>query len=309
MGMKSVFLRSSAMTYQIRPITAADRPLVTQWAQAEGFCPGIGDVGIYCDTDRGGVWIGEWDGEPVGCIAGIRYDQHYGFIGLFLVKTKFRGRGFGVALWQQAITHLQDLTCVGLEAALQRVEDYQKWGFEPAYYTRRYQLPPADRRCCVRPLMAPDLPPGYQLIAGSDLTEATIQAYDARHEATPRPLFLHEWLRRPEGKVMVILDTQGECCGYGRIRPCLLPDDTAKGWRLGPVMADSTLLAGALLDTLLSARQGMVLIDVPEVNKDAIYLLEERGFELGLLNLRMYKGTPPHLPLEDVYGLACLELG
>jgi ribosomal-protein-alanine N-acetyltransferase len=245
----------------------------------------------------------------VGCIAGIRYDQDYGFIGLFLVKPECRGRGFGVALWQQAIAHLQDVTCVGLEAALQRVEDYQKWGFEPAYYTRRYQLPPADRRCCVRPPVALDLPPGYQLVPGNELTEATIQAYDARHEATPRPLFLHEWLGRPEGKVMVILDNQGECVGYGRIRPCLLPDESAAGWRLGPVMADNCSLAGALLDTLLSDRQGMVFIDVPEVNQEGIYLLEERGFELSLLNLRMYKGTPPSLPLGDVYGLACLELG
>lgn len=298
------------MTYQIRAMTDGDRLLVTQWAQAEGFCPGIGDVGIYCDTDRSGVWIGEWDGEPVGCIAGIRYDRHYGFIGLFLVKPAYRGRGFGVALWQQAIAHLADVACVGLEAALQRVEDYQQWGFEPAYYTRRYQLPPADRRWCIRPSFALDLPPGYQLIAGSELTTATVQAYDARHEATPRPLFLREWLERPEGKVMVILDETGDCRGYGRIRPCLMPDGAmAQGWRLGPLMADSALLAGALLDTLLSDRQGAVLVDVPEVNKDALYLLEERGFELALLNLRMYKGPAPQLPLEDVYGLACLELG
>jgi ribosomal-protein-alanine N-acetyltransferase len=74
-------------------------------------------------------------------------------------------------------------------------------------------------------------------------------------------------------------------------------------------MADSTALAGALLDVLLGDRQGPVFIDVPEVNQDAIYLLEERGFELTLLNLRMYKGNPPQLPLEDIYGLACLELG
>ncbi|MBE9204483.1 GNAT family N-acetyltransferase [Synechocystis salina LEGE 06099] len=300
------------MSYLIRPMEVGDRPLVTRWAQQEGFCPGIGDLGIFYDTDNSGVWVGEWEGKPVGCIAGIRYDENYGFIGLFLVQPEYRGRGFGVALWQTAIAHLENVSCVGLEAALARVEDYQKWGFRPAYYTRRYRLPPADRRSCVRPSFAPDLPPGYQLMAGDELTEAKVQAYDARHEATPRPLFLHEWLGRPEGKVMVILDNQGDCCGYGRIRPCLLPDDEdgfPQGWRLGPLMADSTALAGALLDMLLGDRQGPVFIDVPEINQDAIYLLEERGFELTLLNLRMYKGNPPQLPLEDIYGLACLELG
>ncbi|WLT38395.1 hypothetical protein NON20_00115 [Synechocystis sp. B12] len=42
-----------------------------------------------------------------------------------------------------------------------------------------------------------------------------------------------------------------------RIRPCLLPNDEdgfPQGWRLSPLMADSTALAGALLDVLLGDR-------------------------------------------------------
>jgi ribosomal-protein-alanine N-acetyltransferase len=74
-------------------------------------------------------------------------------------------------------------------------------------------------------------------------------------------------------------------------------------------LADQPELAGALLDLLLSDRQGPVLIDVPEINRAATSLLEERGFELQLFNLRMYKGDPPTLSLKDIYGLACLELG
>nr|WP_228024135.1 hypothetical protein [Synechocystis salina] len=47
------------MSYLIRPMELADRPLVIRWAQQEGFCPGIGDLGIFYDTDNGGVWVGE----------------------------------------------------------------------------------------------------------------------------------------------------------------------------------------------------------------------------------------------------------
>jgi len=78
------------MTYTIRLMTETDLPIVSHWAQQEGFCPGIGDVGIYCDTDRTGVWVGVLDEQPVGCIAGIRYDQNYGFIGMFIVDPAFR---------------------------------------------------------------------------------------------------------------------------------------------------------------------------------------------------------------------------
>ncbi len=299
------------MSYRIRPMMAADRPLVTSWAQQEGFCPGLGDVDIYHDTDRQGIWIGEWQEEPVGCIAGIRYDDHYGFMGLFLVRKDYRGRGFGLALWQQAIAYLENVACVGLEAALTQVENYQTWGFQPAYYTRRYRLPAGDQRRLLCFVNTAILPPGYLLMMGHQLREATVQAYDARHEATPRPLFLHEWLNSAAGKVMVIVNTTGDCCGYGRIRPCWLPDDTdtPTGWRIGPLVADSTPLAGVLLDTLIGDRPGPVIMDVPEVNADALYLLEERGFELNSMNLRMYRGNPPQLPLEDIYGLTSLELG
>ena len=298
------------MTYTIRLMTETDLPIVSHWAQQEGFCPGIGDVGIYCDTDRTGVWVGVLDEQPVGCIAGIRYDQNYGFIGMFIVDPAFRGQGYGVALWQHAMKYLEGIACVGLEAALDRVNDYATWGFKHAYYTRRYALPSAARQACIRPLNATDLPPSFQLISGNEVSEEEVQNYDARHEVTPRPLFLHEWLQRPEGKVMVVLDEKGFCQGYGRIRPCLLMNDTIpKGWRIGPLLADQSEFAGAILDTLLSDREGPVLIDLPAINNIAISLLEERGFELQLLNVRMYKGHPPLIPLQDIYGLACLELG
>lgn len=298
------------MAYRIRLMTEADQSLVIHWAQQEGFCPGVGDVGIYYNTDRTGVWIGILDDRPIGCIAGIRYDQNYGFIGMFIVDPAFRGRGYGVALWQQAIAYLEDVACVGLEAALERVNDYASWGFTPAYYTRRYALPAVDRQTCIRPTDAMDLPSNFQLIAGDQVSEESVQIYDARHEVTPRPLFLHEWLQHPEGKVMVVLDDKENCRGYGRIRPCLLKDDiTPNGWRIGPLLADQPELAGAILDTLISDRPGPILIDVPATNTIATNLLEERGFTLQLLNVRMYKGKTPFIPLEDIYGLACLELG
>jgi ribosomal-protein-alanine N-acetyltransferase len=81
------------------------------------------------------------------------------------------------------------------------------------------------------------------------------------------------------------------------------------GWRLGPLLADAPVLAGALLDQLCSEREGPVLIDAPEANPRAHRLLAERGFAIAGRTVRMYRGTPPQLPLQDIYGLACLELG
>ena len=85
----------------IRSINTADINHVTEWAREEGFAPGIGDVNIYRNTDRQGLWIASLGIEPIGCIAGVRYNENYGFLGLFLVIEKFRGRGFGIQLWKK----------------------------------------------------------------------------------------------------------------------------------------------------------------------------------------------------------------
>lgn len=74
-----------SLSYCICFMVVVDCLLVICWVQQEGFCLGIGDVGIFCDIDDVGVWVGEWEGSLVGCIVGICYDENYGFIGLFFV--------------------------------------------------------------------------------------------------------------------------------------------------------------------------------------------------------------------------------
>ena len=91
---------------KIRPLQRADIPLVTHWSRKEGFAPGAGDVGIYRHTDRQGLWVGWLGNKPIGCIAGVRYNAAYGFIGLFLVIPEQRGHGYGVQLWKHAATQI-----------------------------------------------------------------------------------------------------------------------------------------------------------------------------------------------------------
>jgi len=126
-------------TLQIRPLQPNQVDRLTDWARREGFAPGLGDVEIYRHTDRQGLWIGWLGSEPVGCIAGVKYNLEYGFIGLYIVVPEHRGQGYGRQLWQHALDHLAALPCVGLEAASDRIEDYAGWGFRPASPTTRWQ--------------------------------------------------------------------------------------------------------------------------------------------------------------------------
>jgi ribosomal-protein-alanine N-acetyltransferase len=297
---------------QIRPLCRPDIKVVTAWARAEGFAPGLGDVAIYRHTDRQGLWLGWLDEEPVGCIAGVRYNAEYGFIGLFLVTPEQRGKGYGVVLWRHALEHLSDLPCIGLEAAPERIAAYAGWGFEPASATTRWQLIQAGETEAaladgLRSSRSAPGSAGLALVAGAAIPAEAVQRYDAAREPSPRPHFLADWLGHPAGSVQALIDGNGHCHGFGRIRPCLLRQ--GEGWRIGPLLADSADLARLLLQGLIARHRGVVLIDVPDANAPAAPLLGELGFQPLSRTQRMYRGPRPVVPLGEVFGLACLELG
>lgn len=286
---------------RLRPLAPRDIPQVVAWARAEGFCPGAGDVASYRHTDRQGLWVKELEHQLIGCIAGVRYNASYGFIGLFLVDPALRGQGHGLDLWRTAMDHLAALPCIGLEAAPERVEDYRSWGFRPASPTRRWQAVATGDE---RPIDPHD---GLNLVKGKHLPQRAVQAYDALREPSPRPHFLADWLGQKAGTVLALIDGQGQCHGFGRIRPCLLRRGT--GWRIGPLLADSPALAERLLLGMLARHPGVVLVDVPGANPHGDPLMLRLGFQPQSTVLRMYRGEPPRVGLGDVYGLACLELG
>lgn len=287
---------------RIEPLAASEIPCITEWARREGFAPGRGDVSIYRQTDRQGIWLGWLGSEPIGCITGVRYNAAYGFIGLYLVASPWRGQGYGQELWRHAMDHLSDLPCIGLEAAPELVEVYGSWGFAPASATVRWQTISDGESP-----QSPALPEPWQLLADSAIPQMAVQRFDAQREPSPRPHFLAHWLNHPAGSVLALIDAEGVCHGFGRIRPCLLA--RGEGWRIGPLMAESEEAAELLLRALLLRHPGVVLIDAPAANPAAARLLERLGFGSISHTIRMYRGEPPKVSLADVYGLACLELG
>jgi len=259
-------------------------------------------VAIYRHTDRQGIWVGWLGNERIGCITGVRYNAAYGFIGLYLVCPPWRGRGYGLQLWRHALEHLGDLPCVGVEAAPDRSDDYATWGFQPASATVRWQVISDGESPC-----RPDTGGAWQLLEGAAIPQHSVQRFDAEREPSPRPHFLAQWLNHPAGSVLALVDSQGRCHGFGRIRPCLLQQ--GEGWRIGPLMAETPEAAQRLLHGLLCRHAGVVLVDAPAANPQATSVLEQLGFRQISQTLRMYRGTAPAVSLQDVYGLACLELG
>ena len=289
----------------IKPLSNNDISFVTELSRNEGFVPGIGDLDIYKYTDNQGLWVGWYKGKPVGCIAGVRYNEHYGFLGLFIVIKQQRGKGFGLQLWKQALKHLDDLSCIGLEAAPDRINDYSKWGFEISSKTTRWELI-GDGHLKGK-YINKSANNKFSFLEGDSIPPKVVEVFDEKREASPRPHFLSNWLKHPAGKVIAVLDHSGECHGFGRIRPCLLKN--GEGWRIGPLLADSFELAEILLASLVDSHPGLVIVDSPGVNNYSSKLFKKLGFKTTSETFRMYRGEQPPVSMSDVYGLACLELG
>ncbi len=286
----------------IRPLESSDISIVTGWARKEGFAPGIGDVKVYRNTDNQGLWIGSIGDKPIGCIAGVKYNPFYGFLGLYIVKKEYRGRGYGICLWKHVLNSMSNTKCIGLEAAPDRIDDYSKWGFKTSSVTTRWKYETSVDYSFKNKYIK-----GLFLLDETEITKGVIQEYDATKEETPRPHFLSDWLFRKSGKLIAIVDRSEKCVGFGRIRPCLL--QKGQGWRIGPLIANSPELAEILIKSLLLRHPGTVFIDTPGLNKNSKELMSRIGFKKDSYTVRMYKGIQPTISLDDVYGLACLELG
>ncbi|MGL6282691.1 MAG: GNAT family N-acetyltransferase [Microcoleaceae cyanobacterium] len=100
--------------FLVRRMTRSELNIVISWAETEGWNPGRDDADTFYNTDPQGFFVGVLNQEVIGAISAVAYDQFYGFIGFYLVKPEYRGRGYGYAIWQEAIAYMGDRN-VGLD--------------------------------------------------------------------------------------------------------------------------------------------------------------------------------------------------
>lgn len=270
--------------------TLADWPVISGWAAAEGWNPGLSDGPAFFAQDPDGFFLGRIDGEPVSAISVVNYGSDYAFLGCYLVRPDLRGHGHGLTTWKTALAHAGNRT-VGLDGVVAQQGNYRQSGFELAYRTIRFTGTAAETAT----------PAGVRPAGPADL--AAVTAYDGTCTPADRPRFLAEWLTGPGHRAFVRHDGD-RLTGYGVIRPgrdCL---------RIGPLFADTAADASALFAALAADAAGHeVAVDVPEPNAAGVALAEEAGFSASFETARMYTGPVRDHATERVFGVTTLELG
>ncbi|BDH05594.1 GNAT family N-acetyltransferase [Streptomyces seoulensis] len=276
--------------FTVTRATLADWPVISGWAAAEGWNPGLSDGPAFFAQDPEGFFLGRIDGEPVSAISVVNYGTDYAFLGCYLVRPDLRGHGYGLTTWKTALAHAGERV-VGLDGVVDQQANYRRSGFELAHRTARYTgLAPAA-----------DQPTGVRHAEPGDLDAIT--RYDSACTPADRPRFLAEWLTAPGHHTYVRHDGD-RLTGYGVIRPgadCL---------RIGPLFADTADDARALFAALTADHTGrQIAIDVPEPNKAGVTMALDAGLEPSFETARMYTGPVREHAAERVFGIGTLELG
>jgi len=274
----------------IRRMALDDAAWMMDMAAAEGWNPGLNDAALFFETDPRGFFVAELDGERVGCLAGVAYDDSYGFLGGYIVAPEHRGENIGIALWREATAYLGDRN-VGLDGVIEQQENYRRSGFTLAYRQIRHEGEAGG-------------PGGGPTVPLATVPFAQVVEYDARHFPVRREDFLRRWVNDRHCAVRAVTGQAGELRGFGVLRQC------REGAKVGPLFADGPGEAEAILADLLAlAPAGPVYLDTPEANPEAVALARRFGMSPVFETARMYNRGDPGFRVEGVFGVTTFELG
>jgi ribosomal protein S18 acetylase RimI-like enzyme len=278
--------------YVIRTMGRDEVALAIGWAAQEGWNPGLHDAATFHAADPQGFFVGTLDGEPVGSVSVVKYEPGFAFLGLYIVRPQWCGRGLGWRLWQHGMASAAGRQ-VGLDGVVEQQPNYRRSGFELAWRNVRHEGRGGTS--------APD---DARLVDLASVPFEAVRRYDSAYFPAERTAFLRAWLAQPDAAARGWIE-DGRLQGYGLIRRC------RSGWKIGPLFAERERIAECLFLALCS-RAGAddpVYLDLPEANPAALALAQRHHMRVVFETARMYTGRPPAMNMHGLYGVTTFELG
>ncbi|MDR3556322.1 MAG: GNAT family N-acetyltransferase [Syntrophobacteraceae bacterium] len=277
--------------YTIRTMTRLEIDMAVEWAAAEGWNPGLYDSDCFYGADPNGFLIGLLGEQPVATISAVKYGDSFGFLGFYIVKPQYRGKGFGLKIWNAGLEYLAERT-IGLDGVVAQQDNYRKSGFKLAYGNIRHQG--TARRFPVDP----------GIVELHTIAFEEVCAYDRAFFPDRRREFLRCWLDQPQSRALGLI-RNGKLAGYGVVRMC------RSGYKTGPLFADSPELAESLFRALQAhlPEEAPIYLDTPAENPAALDLANRHNMSAVFETARMYRGKSPDVDMERLFGVTSFELG
>lgn len=284
----------------VRNMARPEVDKLVSWAAREGWNPGLNDAELFWTTDSDAFIAAELSGELIGGGAIISYQGEFGFMGFFIVRPEFRGKGFGNILWharrKRLLAQLRPGASIGLDGTFEMQDYYAKGGFVFSHRNLRFRAELPERP--VTPTIGDE-----DIVHLAEIPFGQILDYDRSCFPAPRTAFLQGWLSQPDATALGCR-RRGSLSGYGIIRRC------NQGHKIGPLFADDASAAKALYARLAEcADRGPLFLDAPENNPDAIELAHRYQMSEVFGCARMYLGLPPDIAHRRIFGVTTFELG
>lgn len=275
--------------YKIRQAKLKDMEFFIEMADKEGWDPGLYDAKAFFAADNNGFFIGELNGVPISCISAVKY-QDFGFIGFYIVKKEYRGKGYGLELWKHALNYLKNVN-MGLDGVVAQIENYKKFGFNLAHSNARY-----SGKFKVDEFIHPNI------VEANKVDFVSLCEYDKLHFCNSRENFLKEWISQKESFSVCYLE--GEIKGFGVCRK------TSKGYKIGPLFAQNKDVAEIIFLHLISKiGNSNFYLDINETFTPALELVNKYQMKKVFVTSRMYAKVQPIAKWDEVYGITSFELG
>ena len=274
----------------ITTMSTEELETVLDWAAEEGWNPGIADAGAFHTVDPNGFFLARLDDVPVAAISVVNHGSEDAFLGLYICRPEWRGKGIGLTIWNHALEHAGTRS-IGLDGVPAQEGNYRASDFVRTGASLRH-----EGRLPARAML------GVRAATSGD-TSALIEL-DTRACGFARPEFLRAWVSRNDHmRASRVRAQDGRIEGFATWRAC------RAGTKIGPIITPDSISALELIADIANLRpNGPLIIDVPEANVALCTELEAEGFIVTFATARMYRGRPPTTG-PTLQAIATMELG
>ena len=280
---------------EFRQLSFDEFKTLVQWAETEGWNPGLDDAELFWQTDPDGFYGCFIEKKLIGGGSIVSYSGNFGFMGFFIISPEYRNAGIGKTLWHKRkntlLSRLKPGATIGMDGVVSMQAFYAKGGFEIAYRDERYEKI------------------GTAFPQINQISEVQIEDIDHLLKLDracfgfDRSAFTINWIQSKNAQSFKYQDEEG-FKGFAVLRKCVT------GYKIGPLFAYNQHIASALYEKCLNESIGQpVYLDIPMANPLAIELVKKYDAKYVFECARMYLGEAPNVELHKIFGVTTFELG